>query len=147
MPIRYPGPISAACALAACFLAPVATATEPSSQPVMTAPVELEWVTPNRIPFAYVWGDATRSAHGEFVRFPAGFVSPVHHHSHAYHGVIIEGVLSNPMGRDETAKPLPAGSYYYVPAGAIHTTRCVSDQDCLIYLHQDGPFDFVPADQ
>lgn len=126
---------------------PTELAAETEDGAVMKPADALEWVTPNRIPFSYVWGDAKRGAHGEFVRFPAGFVSPVHHHSNAYHGVVIDGVLMNPMGRAESATRLPAGSYYFVPGGAVHTTRCVSEQDCLIYLHQDGPFDFVPTDQ
>jgi len=139
--------ISIALTTIATLALPAGAIAENETAAVMKPADTLEWVAPDRIPFSYVWGDFKQSAHGEFVRFPAGFVSPVHHHSNAYHGVIVEGVLMNPMGRAESAEQLPAGSYYFVPGNAVHTTRCVSDQDCIIYIHQDGPFDFVPVDQ
>ena len=139
--------ITLALTIVAALSVPTGGAAENEGVAVMKPADTLEWVAPNWIPSSYVWGDFTQGAHGEFVRFPAGFVSPVHHHSNPYHGVIVEGVLMNPMGRAESADHLPAGSYYFVPGNAVHTTRCVSEQDCVIYIHQNDPFDFVPADQ
>ncbi len=123
---------SAAFTIVAALSLPADAAAENEAAAVMKPANTLEWVAPNKIPFSYVWGDFKQDAHGEFVHFPAGFVSPVHHHSNGYHGVIIEGVLMNPMGRAESAENLPAGSYYFVPGDALHTTRCISDQDCVI---------------
>ena len=94
------------------------------------------------------FGDRGATAHGTFGTFPANFITPNHGHSTAYHGVVIEGVMTNPFGDEDPAKAprLAAGSYWYVPAGAPHATACVSDVPCRFYFHSAGPFDFQPVE-
>jgi quercetin dioxygenase-like cupin family protein len=38
------------------------------------------------------------------------------------------------------------GSYWYVPAQAVHATACVSDTPCQFYFHADDAFDFTPVE-
>ena len=94
------------------------------------------------------YGDRSVGAHGSFGTFPANFITPNHTHSFAYHGVVVEGVMTNPFDNEDPdrATRLPAGSYWFVPAGQLHSTACVSDVPCRFYFHSDGGFDFHPAE-
>ena len=121
-------------------------AAQPAKAAVISPAEKLQWTkNENGIPFVYVWGDASSGPHGEFVKFPAGFTTPLHTHTADYHGVVISGTLMNPMGDAETGPELRPGSYYFVPGGQKHRTKCVSETDCVFYLHQDAKFDFVPV--
>lgn len=101
------------------------------------------------VSFAQGWGDMSFGAHGSFGDFAAQSAAPDHIHSETYYGVVITGVLKNPFGEMPngdvaSAKPLPAGSFWSVPANAIHTTACDGgpDDNCLFYFHSRAAFDF-----
>ena len=93
------------------------------------------------------WGHRGDGAHGTFGAFPANFITPIHTHSGAYHGVVIEGVMTNPFGKSGEANPteMAPGSYWYVPAGMTHATACVSDVPYRFYFHAESAFDFQPV--
>ncbi len=99
------------------------------------------------IQMADVWGDRATGAHGTFGKFPANFEAPLHTHTFAYHGVVVSGVMTNPFGKAGEKNPpqMPAGSYWYVPAGVPHTTACVSNTPCQFFFDSEGAFDFVPV--
>ena len=97
------------------------------------------------VAFAKTYGDYETTAHGKFVQFPAKFTTPVHTHTKAYHGVVIKGVATNPFNGDTNPAKMGPGSYWYVPAGAVHTTACISEEPCLFYTHSDGAFDLIPV--
>ena len=91
------------------------------------------------------YGDMSKGGHGTFGKFPANFITPVHTHSGAYHGVVIKGTMTNPF-KDQTDPPkMSPGSYWYVPAKSEHATACVSDTPCQFYFHADSAFDFKPV--
>jgi hypothetical protein len=74
---------------------------------------------------------------------PAGFVSPIHTHTDDYWAVVISGVAVNSqVGGKEL--PLPAGSYWFQKGGERHITRCISPNECLLFISQDGKFDYIP---
>jgi len=91
------------------------------------------------------YGDRETGEYGAFVTFPSKFVSPAHSHTNAYHGVVITGIVINPMATESEADPieLGPGSYWFVPAGESHTTACVSESPCTFYTHSSNFFDFV----
>ena len=91
---------------------------------------------------ASAYGDLTHGPHGTFIRMPAGFVSPVHSHTDDYWGVVISGVAVNgqPGSKDV---PLPAGSYWFQKGGERHITKCISPNECLFFISQDGKFDYI----
>ncbi len=99
------------------------------------------------VSFAPGWGNMQFGAHGSFGDFSAASAAPDHIHSETYYGVVINGVLKNPFGvmpNDDIAiaKMLPAGSFWSVPANAIHTTACEGSANCLFYFHSRAAFDF-----
>jgi len=98
------------------------------------------------IRMADAYGDRTQGAHGTFGLFPAHFITPMHTHSGAYHGIVIRGVMTNPFAGEASPPEMGPGSYWYVPAEAKHATACVSDEPCEFYFHADGAFDFTPVE-
>ena len=99
--------------------------------------------------FGSAWGTLFSSAHGTFGDFAPESAAPDHVHSGTYYGVVIKGVVKNPFGISPgadvpNAKPLAAGSFWSVPANAIHTTACDAgpDSNCVFYFHSRKAFDF-----
>jgi hypothetical protein len=91
---------------------------------------------------APAYGDLGHGAHGTFIRMPAGFVSPIHIHTGDYWGVVISGVAANGLpGSADIA--LPAGSYWFQKGGERHVTKCLSPNECLFFISQNGKFDYV----
>ena len=83
------------------------------------------------------------------VRLPAGLVSPPQVKSANVFGVMISGAMvhSNLNADSTNDVVLPAGSYYQIPAGTAHVSKCVSRVDCVTFLYQDGKFDFQRVSQ
>lgn len=101
------------------------------------------------VDFGPGWGTLFSSAHGTFGDFLPDSTAPDHIHSSTYYGVVISGIIKNPFGASPgvtvpDAKPLPAGSFWSVPANAIHTTACAAGPTthCLFYFHSRSAFDF-----
>jgi len=111
--------------------------------------IQFDDIIPGTVAFATVAGDREKGEHGTFVRIPAGQATPPHTHGAAYHAVVIAGIFENPIeGDDNSNEGLTAGSYYYVPKGAVHISRCAANSptDCITYFHQTVAFDFAVAE-
>lgn len=128
-------------------LVPQAWGQAPAGSAV-SSPETLTWteIVPG-VSFGGVYGDWSAEAHGKLVRFAPGLESPVHTHTHAYHGVVISGIVTNPYPGEESPPRMGPGTYFHVPAGAPHTTGCVSEEPCLFYTHGDELWDLqVPEE-
>ncbi|HTC97221.1 MAG TPA: DUF4437 domain-containing protein [Bradyrhizobium sp.] len=93
---------------------------------------------------AAAYGDNAHGAHGTFLKMPGGFVSPLHTHTSDEWGVIIAGVFANGKPGNPDIL-LPAGSYFFQKAGEAHVSKCVSENECIIFLSQSGKYDFLPS--
>lgn len=91
------------------------------------------------------FGDLNKGAHGSFTKLPAGFVSPLHHHTEDYYGVVISGVVANEPSATAKERPLPPGSYWFQKGNADHVTKCLSANECVTFISQRGKFDFIEA--
>lgn len=110
----------------------------------------LNWETSDEgVGFAPLTGDRFNEAYMAMVRLPAGLVSPAHIKSSNMFGVVVSGTLTHlAVGADPSSEvPLSEGSFYKVPAGIAHISKCVSETDCITFLYQDGKFDFLPIDK
>jgi quercetin dioxygenase-like cupin family protein len=132
-------------ALAAAFTLPAHGQVAPPAAPEGAAVVhasEVEWaeIVPG-IRFAAVYGQWDREAHGKLVSADPGVRTPMHVHSGGYHGMVIEGTVTNPYAGEVGEVRMGPGTYWYVPAGAPHATACVSEEPCLFYTYADGAWD------
>ncbi len=93
---------------------------------------------------AAAFGDLAHGQHGTFIKMPAGFVSPLHTHTEDYWGVVISGVAVN--GKPGSADvQLPVGSYWFQKGGEPHITKCISPNECIFFINQNGKFDYIPT--
>jgi anti-sigma factor ChrR (cupin superfamily) len=92
-----------------------------------------------------LWGDHTKGAFGALVKFPAGFMTPMHTHTNPFKIVIVSGTfVQTPEGK-ATVK-LGPGSYLLQPGGSYkHTTGCDKGSDCVFFTQADGKFDLIPV--
>jgi hypothetical protein len=91
------------------------------------------------------FGDLSKGPHSTFVKLPAGFVSPLHTHSDDYYAVVITGVIANEPDLNVKDRPMAPGSYWFQKGNAKHVTKCLSANECVIFLTQSGKFDFAEA--
>jgi Domain of unknown function (DUF4437) len=120
-------------------------------QPVFMPAGDLEWtdLDPNGAPgvkVAELWGDHAKGAFGAFFKLPAGFVAPLHTHTHAMKVVFMSGTyIQAPEGKSEVR--LGPGSYMMQPgANYRHTTSCDKTSECVFFVESDGMFDLKPVE-
>jgi len=125
-------------------------AAAPDGRPSISTPVTALQYSPTgvsdgvhgELKAAPAYGDLGHGPHGTFIRMPAGFVSHVHIHTEDYWGVVISGVAVNGVpGSTDIA--LPVGSYWFQKGGERHVTKCISPNECLFFISQQGKFDYL----
>jgi quercetin dioxygenase-like cupin family protein len=96
---------------------------------------------PKGCEYALLHDDSRSGVSSVLVRVPASARFPRLWHSTAEHGVMIQGRF---VGLDEAGKEfsVPAGAYWYIPAGAIHGgVRCSDEGPCLFFEAYESAFD------
>lgn len=81
---------------------------------------------------AVLWGDPERDAQGaELLKIRAGIAFPRHTHTYDERVLVISGtfVLILSEGAEQELHP---GSYYYLPADLLHSSRCDAGESCLV---------------
>ncbi len=127
----------------------IASAT-PSGGTLTRLLADLDWrsvdpTNPTSPQMAALWGDPTNGPYGAILRVPAGFESPMHHHSRDERVVMISGTSLHwtADGSREGAPAMTAGDSMVMPAGIDHVSAAAPGEDCLEFITQDGPFDFA----
>ena len=114
--------------------------------PVFMPPGDVKWtdldpVGAPGIKIADLWGDHTKGAYGSFLRFPPGFLSPLHTHTYAIKAIVLSGTYTQvPEGKSQAR--LGPGSYMYQPGGDYkHVSGCDQASECVLFIESEGPFD------
>lgn len=98
------------------------------------------------IQIAVLWGDRTKGPeYGMLLKMPAGSEAGQHSHTGAYHAVNVQGNWVHTNDGDPKQHELPPGSYAMQPGKAVHNDMCKGTTDCIIFVHQHAPGDFIPA--
>jgi len=126
---------------------PAAKKPAPAANATLVAADELKWVdvpgTPAKM--ATVKGDAAKGAHASFIKLPAGFSAPLHHHTADHHVAVVSGTVTlTPEGG--AAKSLGPGSWFQFTGRKRHVTTCETGADCVLYVVSNGAWDLVPAE-
>jgi hypothetical protein len=109
---------------------------------------ELKWepyAPGSPLQVAPLWGDRSAPGdHGMLLKLPAGFEAGLHSHTLTYHAVALQGkwVHTDEMKNTKELGPM---SYVQQLGKANHNDVCKGPEDCIIFIHQDGPGDFIPA--
>jgi anti-sigma factor ChrR (cupin superfamily) len=122
-----------------------------ASAPIFMPAGDLKWTDLNPtgapgVKIADVWGDHTKGAYGAFLKFPAGFLAPLHTHTNAIKIVVISGTyMQTPEGRPEMR--LGPGSYAFQPGGNYkHISACDKASECELFIQSTGKFDLKPVE-
>jgi quercetin dioxygenase-like cupin family protein len=112
-------------------------------KPFETLTFESETGDKNGPGITFLNGDPKSGPVTALIRF-SGTV-PMHTHSFAYEGVVIEGTVKHwALGQDEAAAPLlRPGSYWFQDREPVHADGCVSAQ-CLVVVRTFGTIDMKP---
>ena len=94
-----------------------------------------------------LWGDRTKGGdYGMLLKLPAGFEAGMHAHTLDYYAVNVQGTWVHTVeGDTNPPKELPVGSYVFQPGKQMHNDVCKSKVDCILFIHQHGKGDFIPA--
>lgn len=90
---------------------------------------------------AVVRGDMAKGASHFYLRYPAGFLSPLHHHSPDHYATTVSGSLFLTMAGKEHR--LPPGSYFSFTGKGSHVARCAGPEPCVMFIDARGAWDVV----
>ncbi|HEY6147738.1 MAG TPA: DUF4437 domain-containing protein [Thermoanaerobaculia bacterium] len=128
---------------------PTALAPKPGT-PVFVHANDLKWADLNPtgapgVKIADVWGDHKTTGYGAFLKFPAGFLAPLHTHTSAIKIVVLSGTyVQTPEGKSEMR--MGPGSYVLQPGGNYkHISACDKASECLLFIESAGKFDLLPV--
>jgi hypothetical protein len=96
---------------------------------------------------ASLWGDRTSGGdYGVPLKLPPGYVAGMHSHSADSEAVLIQGTWVHTIDGDPSSfRDLAPGSYVFQPGKQDHDDACKGKVDCIVFVHQRGRGDFVPA--
>ena len=111
---------------------------------VATPKADVKWADAGipGVKTAAVQGDMAKGASHFFLKYPAGLVTPVHHHSPDHYATTLSGSLVLVVNGKE--QRLPPGSYFSLTGKAAHAARCEGSEDCVMFIDARGPWDVVP---
>ena len=123
----------------------ISTPAHADEKEVAIAADKLNWALWGKGPAQIVvlWGDPKSGEYAALLKLPPGFTPGPHGHTAAYHGVNLKGTWTHIFGSDDV-RSLPPGSYVRQPGKAEHNDACAGPEECIIFVHQHGPSDFIP---
>lgn len=146
----------AAVGLACLSLCACAPKEETPAEPAASAPVPFMIVAPldelvfegirgGAAEMAVVWGDPEVGPSSVYLKIPANFPMAMHAHSSSYHAIVIQGTTKH-WDKDESeeeARLLKPGDFFYQGAIRPHQDSYPSEQNVVVFLHFEGPIDFL----
>ncbi len=129
---------------AAVFSATSALAAETGKSVVLAKP-DLKWkaMGTSGVASAPVSGDMEKGSSRFFLKYPAGLVTPMHHHTANHHVTVISGSIILTVGGKEHR--LGPGAYFMLADRAAHTAKVEGNEDVVFFIHAEAPWDVVMA--
>jgi len=112
---------------------------------VVLAKADLKWkaLGSSGIAAAPVTGDMDKGACRFFLKYPAGLVTPMHHHTANHHVTVISGTLTLTVGGK--VHRLGPGAYFMLADRAGHIAKVEGNEDVVFFIQAEGPWDVVMA--
>ena len=128
---------------AALFSAAPALAAE-TGKSVVLAKADLKWkAMGNGIAAAPVSGDMEKGPSRFFLKYPAGLVTPMHHHTANHHVTVISGSITLTVGGKQHR--LGPGAYFMLADRAPHTAKVEGNEEAVFFIQAEAPWDVVMA--
>ena len=129
--------------LAVVMVAAAAELNSGSGQVVAVPQAELKWKNMGvpGLDAAVVSGDMEKGPSRFYLKYPAGFVSPAHHHSADHYATLVSGTITlTAGGKDYRLGP---GSYFALTGKLPHIAKVEGKEDAIFFIQADGPWDVV----
>ena len=128
--------------------APAAMADDPALA-ISPDSSRLEWgpcpeFMPEGCAIAVLHGNPAEPNADVFFKVPGGSDIPSHWHHSAERMVLVSGELEVQYEGQE-AETLQVNDYAYGPPELKHDARCVSDEECVLFIAFNGPVDAIPS--
>jgi glyoxylate utilization-related uncharacterized protein len=109
---------------------------------VVVAQADLQWKDMgNGVMAAPVSGDMEKGASRFFLKYPAGLVTPNHHHDADHYVTVVSGNVSLTVdGKDHALGP---GAYFALTGKAPHTAKVEGGEPAVLFIQADGPWNVV----
>ena len=130
--------------------------TEPPAVVNKGEPTSLPFESREFVPFgdspfevSFVDGDPTTGPSTFLLKMPAGFPGLMHTHEASYRAVVLSGQVRHwHLGEDpDEVEVLGAGGTWSQQAGVAHQEDNFSDEDTILLITMDGPFDLAPHEE
>ena len=95
----------------------------------------------NGVAAATVSGDMQSGASRFYLKYPAGLVTPMHHHDADHYVTVVSGKVTLTVdGKDHK---LAAGDYFALTGKAVHAAKVDGKEEAVFFIQADGPWDVV----
>ena len=130
--------------LAVALLSATFVSAADAGKSVVLAPADLKWkAMGNGIEAAPVSGDMEKGPSRFFLKYPAGLVTPLHHHSANHHVTVVSGAITLTVGgKDHRLGP---GSYFMLSDRAPHVAKVEGNEPAVFFIQAESPWDVVMA--
>jgi len=92
---------------------------------------------------AKLWGDWLKGGpYGALIKFDAGLMHPIHHHTQTMKTVILSGTFVFKPENGTEAR-LGPGSYLRQQGGKKHVSGCSSEAECVFFVTANDKFDYL----
>lgn len=129
---------------AAAFSVAAALAGE-SGKSIVVSKADLKWKAMGNagVAAALVSGDMDKGPCRFFLKYPAGLVTPPHHHTANHHVTVISGSITLTVGGKEHR--LGPGAYFMLADRATHVAKVEGAEDAVMFIQAESPWDVMMA--
>lgn len=135
--MKYEHAIRVAVAAALLALSPLALAGGS-----VTTKAQLSWKDlGNGVAAATVSGNMDKGASRFFLKYPAGLVTPKHHHDTDHYGTVVSGRITLTVdGKDHALGP---GDYFALTNKVPHAAKVEGNEPAVMFIQADAPWNVV----
>lgn len=109
---------------------------------VVMTKADLKWKDlGDGIAAAPVSGDMATGASRFFLKYPAGLVTPNHHHDADHHVTLMSGMVMLTVGGKEYH--LMPGDYFALTDKVPHVAKVEGSEEAVFFIQADGPWNVV----
>ncbi|HEX4823585.1 MAG TPA: cupin domain-containing protein [Candidatus Polarisedimenticolaceae bacterium] len=128
--------------ISAALIAAVPLAAVAAGPTVVMTKSELKWKDMgNGVQAAPVSGDMDKGPSRFFLKYPAGLVTPKHHHDTDHYVTLISGAVTLTVnGKDYKLGP---GDYFALTNKAAHVAKVEGKEAAVFFVEADGPWNVV----
>src|SRR5260370_31942431 len=107
---------------------------------------DIKWTDMPQSPgvkMAVLEGDPGKGAHHAFIKLPAGFSTPLHHHTSDHYATVLAGTMVFTVdGKEQRFSP---ASYFSCTRKKVHITKCGAGAACVSSTDVRRTWDAIPA--